>query len=436
LKQAVILAGGKGTRLSDRLGDLPKPLVDFCGKPLLWHQIEVLKKYGYTHILILVSHKADKIQEYIKSNNFWGVYIECVKEDKLKGTAGAVLSVYNRLKSTFLVVYGDTIFDVDLIRFEKFHGIIDKTDISLLLHPNSHPYDSDLVEIDDAGKILGFKSYPHPVGIDYKNIVNAALYLINRDCLISYTAPDIEFVDFAKDLFPRLLDKGFHLRGYLSPEYIKDCGTPDRLDKAIEDFKSGKISNSNIGLPQAAVFLDRDGTINQDVGHLSDVKDLILFDGVCEAIKKINDAGYKCIVITNQPVIARGDCSRIELQKIHNRLETILGKHGAFLDRIYYCPHHPDSGFANEVVEFKCQCECRKPSIAMINSAIEEFNIDISRSWFVGDTTVDLMTAKNAGIRSILVKTGAAGRDGKYNVLPDFEMADLNSAVDFILNAN
>jgi histidinol-phosphate phosphatase family protein len=436
LKQAVILAGGKGTRLSDRLAGLPKPLVDFCGKPLLGHQIDILKRYGYTHILILVNHKANKIEEYIKANNSWGVDIECINENEPKGTAGAVLSVFNRLKNTFLVVYGDTIFDVDLVRFEKFHSIVDQTDISLFLHPNSHPYDSDLVEINESGKVLGFKSYPHPKKVDYRNIVNAALYLINRECLTPDLTSEIVFADFAKDLFPQLLDKGFLLRGYLSPEYIKDCGTPERLDKAIEDYKSGKISNSNIRIPQAAVFLDRDGTINQDSGHLSDVKDLVLFHGVCEAIRKINDAGYKCIVVTNQPVIARGECSLSELQKIHNKLETILGQQGAFFDRIYYCPHHPDSGFKNEVVELKGPCECRKPSIAMINSAVEEFNIDLSRSWFIGDTTVDLMTAKNAGIRSILVKTGAAGRDGKYDVIPDVEMADLTSAVDFLLNAD
>ena len=147
---------------------------------------------------------------------------------------------------------------------------------------------------------------------------------------------------------------------YNSPEYIKDCGTPDRLDASIKDFKTGKISNFNLNKPQRVIFLDRDGTINEDVDHLNNIKNFNLLEGVTEAIRLINESNYRCIVITNQPVIARGECSHDELENIHNFMEKLLGNEKAFLDRIYFCPHHPDAGFIGEVPSLKIRCKCRK----------------------------------------------------------------------------
>ena len=431
MKQALILAGGKGTRLSSRLDGLPKPLIDFNGKPLIWYQIEHLIKYDYKKIIILVGYKADKIISYI-DNQQWKIDIECIVEDRPLGTGGAVLSIYDYLNETFLVMYGDTMLDINLFKFEEFHKTQKNNDLTLFVHPNDHPSDSDLVEVDD-NRVTDFHSYPHDTKKYYKNLVNAALYIINKSSLSSLKNKETNIYDFAKDIFPNLLQMGYKISAYNSPEYIKDCGTPDRLDKAINDYKSGKITKSNLSFTQQAIFLDRDGTINEHVGHLSKIEQLKLFEEAPKAIKLINNSDYRCILVTNQPVIARGECSFQDLQNIHNKVETILGSYGAYFDRIYFCPHHPDSGFKGEVKDLKIECDCRKPKTGMLDLAKKELNIDFSRSWFIGDTSVDIMTSFNCGTKSILLETVEKGQDKKFDVKPNMIKKNILDAVEYIL---
>ena len=184
---------------------------------------------------------------------------------------------------------------------------------------------------------------------------------------------------------------------------------------------------------QSAIFLDRDGTLNIEVGHLSNAEDLELIKGAEKAISLINKSNFKAIIVTNQPVVARGECTIDELNNIHNKLETLLGYQSSYIDRIYFCPHHPHSGFENEVKSLKGTCNCRKPNTGMLDRSKRELNIDFSTSWFIGDSTADIKTAENCGMRSILVKTGEAGKDGKYEINPDFVMKDVLSAVEYIL---
>jgi histidinol-phosphate phosphatase family protein len=121
------------------------------------------------------------------------------------------------------------------------------------------------------------------------------------------------------------------------------------------------------------------------------------------------------------------------MQNIHNKLETLLGIEHAFLDRIYFCPHHPDSGFPGERPELKIRCGCRKPGIGMIEKAVAALHIDLGQSWLIGDTTTDVQTAKNAGLRSILVGTGAGGKDAKHGAWPDHTAGDLLHAVQLLI---
>ena len=138
-------------------------------------------------------------------------------------------------------------------------------------------------------------------------------------------------------------------------------------------------------------------------------------------------------MVTNQPVIARGECSFQDLQNIHNKVETILGSYGAYFDRIYFCPHHPDSGFKGEVKDLKIECDCRKPKTGMLDLAKKELNIDFSRSWFIGDTSVDIMTSFNCGTKSILLETGEIGQDKKFDVKPNMIKKNILDAVEYIL---
>ncbi|MCC5870750.1 MAG: HAD family hydrolase, partial [Gammaproteobacteria bacterium] len=234
-------------------------------------------------------------------------------------------------------------------------------------------------------------------------------------------------------LFPAMLDAGLELRGYNSPEYLKDCGTPERLDKVTADLESGRIARSSLSHVQPIVFLDRDGTINREVDHLRHPDQLELLAGAAEAIRRLNRSEYRCCLITNQPVIARGEASFADLRDIHARLDALLGQAGAYLDRVYVCPHHPDSGFEGERPELKIACDCRKPATGMIERAAVDFNMDRSRSWVVGDRSADIETARRAGLRSIVVQTGYGGTDGKYPAVPDHVAPDLASAVALIL---
>ncbi|WP_128346558.1 HAD-IIIA family hydrolase [Mesorhizobium sp. M4B.F.Ca.ET.013.02.1.1] len=433
--QAVVLAGGLGTRLRGRIGDLPKSLANIGGTPLLEHQILLAKQHGIERILILVNHAAEQIVEFCTQRGNWGIDVRCVDDGAPRGTAGAVLSVLHLLDDDFLTIYGDTMLDVDLTRFKCFHEKHKAAAATVFTHPNDHPQDSDLIETSEDGVVAAFHPYPHDPGCFYPNKVSAALYYLRRQALYPWRAAATP-LDFGKDLFPEMLRAGAEIRSYSSPEYIKDAGTPARLDKACADLASGRIARASLASPQKAVFLDRDGCINVDYGHIDRPERFELIEGAAAAIACFNQAEYRAIVVTNQPVVARGGCSVRDLRMIHNKMETELGRHGAFVDAIYYCPHHPDRGFAGEVEALKVHCECRKPATGLVDQAVEAFNIDRRQSWVIGDSSADVALAKRSGIRSILVETGAGGLDSKYHVMPDYTVPDLFEAAKFILTVH
>ena len=223
--------------------------------------------------------------------------------------------------------------------------------------------------------------------------------------------------DLDRDILKPLIAQR-ELSVYDSPEYIKDMGTPDRYYSVIEDIHSGKVAAKNLSRKQKAIFLDRDGTLNKYVGFLTDINDFELLDGVAEAIKQINESGYLAIVASNQPVIARGEVTLEELQEIHNKMETLLGQKGAYLDAIFYCPHHPHRGYEGERPEYKIECECRKPKPGMLLAAAEKYNIDLAASWMIGDSDNDIEAGLAAGCKVIKINTNSS---------------ELNSAVKKIL---
>jgi histidinol-phosphate phosphatase family protein len=435
-RQAIILAGGAGSRLRERLGDLPKPMVPIAGKPLLEHQVELAKGHGFTDFIFFVHHRADIIESHFGNGSRWGISIRYVVEQKPLGTAGAVLAGFEQLAERFLVLYGDTMANVDLGRLWSAHEH-GGAEATLLLHPNDHPLDSDLVEMTPNGRIVAFHNRPHAPGVWRQNLVNAALYVLEKQALAPFHAtrnpqqapPNL---DFGKDIFPAMLARGASLLGYNSPEYIKDAGTPERYDRVCAEFANGTIGRSSLAAPQRAVFLDRDGTLIPDKVCLRSADGLEVLPGVADAIRELNHHAWRTVVVTNQPVIAKGWCDEAEMQRMHNKLETLLGMEHAFLDRIYYCPHHPEAGFEGERKELKIHCECRKPGIGMIQKAVADLNIDLAQSWLIGDTTTDLQTAKNAGLRSILVRTGSGGKDGKHAAPPDFIAENLAEAVQML----
>jgi histidinol-phosphate phosphatase family protein len=429
-----ILAGGMGTRLRERSGDLPKPMVPVLGKPVLQHQIELCRKHGFSNIALLVQHRHEKISEFFGDGSAHGVSLTYVIESEPRGTSGAVRDALPILSDRFFVLYGDTFMDVDLRQMWSAHADSGAVG-TLLLHPNDHPQDSDLVDIDSHGTVRAILPYPHPPGREVRNLVNAALYVLEHEGLENVT-PIEGKADIAKHMFPLMLEFGWHLHGYITPEYIKDMGTPERLDKVERDFIAGlpeKLSSRQL---RDAVFLDRDGTLIREVNHLTSPDQVELLPGVAGAVRQLNRNGTLAVVVTNQPVVARGEITIDGLAQVHARLESQLGVDGAFIDGLYFCPHHPDRGFSGEIPELKGPCLCRKPEPGLIDEACRDLSIDRRNSWIIGDTTADIEAGRRAGTRTILLRTGYAGTDAKYTIRPDYVCSDMPDAVQWILKGH
>ncbi len=421
--QLVILAGGKGTRLG--LTDIPKPMVEMAGKPLLERQIELAKEYGVDEVFILSGHLSHVIQNYFEDGHKWGIKIHHVVEDHPLGTAGALKLLEGRLQDRFLVFYGDVVMDFDIKAFIEFDRQ-QPAMASLLVHPNNHPYDSDLIEVDNQKNVVRFLSKPHPEGLVYRNLVNAAVYILSPE-ILNFIEPDV-FSDFGKDIFPKVLAAQKIIRAYDTPEYVKDMGTKDRFAAICQDLADGKVARLNKKNKRPAIFLDRDGVLNSDMDVRPSVDDFSLLPGVPQAVSTINNSDFLSIVVTNQPMIAKGFVSIGQVENIHKKMETLLGYERAFLDGIYFCPHHPEKGFEGEVPELKIECECRKPKTGMFLQAQKDFNIDLEKSWMIGDRESDMLAGKNVGCRTILV-----GSTISHSPNADYQCKDLSQAVHLIM---
>lgn len=426
--KTVIMAGGKGTRISSLASDIPKPMIKIEGKPVLEREIVCLRNQGFTDLIITVSHLADHIINYFSDGSSFGVTIEYFIEEDPLGNAGALFKLRDELDEDFLLLNADSIFDIDFNRFVEYHrakgGLV-----TLFTHPNSHPYDSGVLIADEDNAVDTWLTKEDVRPQWYRNRVNAGLHVINPKVLdmCGVVADDVGReingkiikIDLDRQILKPLCGTG-KMYCYDSPEYVKDMGTPDRYEAVCADYREGRVKTKNLKNKQKAVFLDRDGTINKYVGFLRDINEFELIHGVAEAIKAINESGYLAIVVTNQPVIARGEVTYDQLQEIHNKMETLLGMQGGYLDAIYYCPHHPHKGYEGEIEALKISCECRKPKPGMLLKAAKDYNIDLSRSWMVGDGKNDIKAGKAAGCKTALIGIADYGQDVTVGSLEEF----------------
>ncbi|MCL2153221.1 MAG: sugar phosphate nucleotidyltransferase, partial [Oscillospiraceae bacterium] len=351
--RAAILAGGTGTRIGTLYPDIPKPMIPVIGKPVLQWQIESLTAQGINDITLIVGYKADVIQSHFRNGEAFCARINYIVEAEPLGTAGALVLLP---KEDTLILFGDIYCEVDFVRFESFHKQ-KHADVTLFVHPNSHPHDSDIVVTDTDSRVTAWKSKKDNNRGELRNLANAGLYIFSGNSLPIGTAVK---KDLEHDLIIPALPSS-KVYAYRSTEYVKDMGTPERLEAVENDIDSGMAVERNLRNKQRAVFLDRDGTINKYCGLIVSPDQLELISGAAEAIRLLNKSLFLAICVTNQPVIARAMATFPELDAIHARLDTLLGQEGAYLDDLFFCPHHPDKGYPEEIPEYKIICECRKP---------------------------------------------------------------------------
>lgn len=415
--KAVILAGGLGTRLGKITQKIPKPLIKIAGKPVLEHQINLLSQSGMKEIWILIGYKGEVIRNYFGDGRKWNLKIHYSQEEKSLGTAGAVRQIVPKLNHDFLVLYGDVMANFDIKRFIRFHHQHGKNSLgTIIVHPNDHPMESDLVELK-GNQISNFHPKPHPLGTWYHNLVNAGVYILSPK--IFPFIPEGSESDFGKNIFPQLVNNKHQLTAYKSWEYFQDMGKPDGLRSVREDYRTGVYHQLNYQQKQKVIFLDRDCIINQEVNELSNIEQFKIYPFAHLAIKKINHSKFHTIIIGNQSRLGKGRLTASQLDEIHRKLETIFGESGAKVEGTYYYPN-------------------LKPKIGIIKKAVKDFNLDLKQSYLIGDSLkFDYQLAKKAKIKFVGVKTGYSCKDysgyDKLNSNTLLFKKDLTEAVSHIL---
>ena len=397
VSQAVILAGGKATRLSSVNGDSPKILTEINGISILEDQIKQLVGAKVTNILLLLGHGAEEIiakAQLLESS--LEIKINTLEEALPLGTGGAVINAFQLgyLEPFFILIHGDIVFRTEIAKFIEFFEN-NESQGSIVVHPSSHIFDSDLVELSENQIVRKIHTKPRTFQPLIRNLGNAGIYIFSRELFV---LGELLNSDLDRNLLPRFISSGVKILGYRNVGYIRDMGTVERLNEVKSQL--AKIESRQ---KRSAVFLDRDGTLNVHKGHIQDFNEITLYQDAIDLIKRCNQDRILVLIVTNQPVIARGDATYNDLSNIHAKIDILLGEHGAYIDDYLVCPHYPESGFPGEVESLKIQCECRKPKTALVDEAVQRYNIDLDRSMFIGDTWRDFETGLNVGIESLLI---------------------------------
>lgn len=415
----IILAGGKGSRISKDYPDIPKAMVPILGKPVLEYEIEMLRSYGINEIMIITGHLHSAIENYFKDGSEYGVKITYYRESFPLGTAGALFNV--EIKEDFLLCAGDLLFNFSLNKMIEFHKSNNAL-ATVFSHPSSHPFDSTLIKSDEDGKIIDFFRINKSID-SFNNNCSAGIYMISPKLLeLRRNKLQGKKCDIDEDILQESVDTD-RIFSYKSTEFVCDIGTPERKCKAEKHLLIFGLMPKHVQNGNKAIFLDRDGTLNTYKGYITDKMQIELTDKAAQAINIFHSLGYLVILVTNQPVVARGDCSIEVLKEINGRVEYLLGKDNSYLDDIFFCPHHPHKGFANENKEFKIDCSCRKPKPGMILKATEKYDINLSESYMVGDTISDVNCAKNAGCTPVLIGSNTESTEDVLNVKSLYDFA-------------
>ena len=387
LLKAVILCGGLGTRLSPVLKDRPKTLAPVSGRPFLAYLLDQLADAGIEDVILATGHFGDQVRDTFQ-DYYRGIRLSYSQETEPLGTGGALRAAAEGLEHA-LVMNGDSWCAANLREFVRTHfdsGALNSIVVTAM--EDCRRYGA--VEVDSGGSVVAFQekrpSDDHPL----PGFINAGIYLLSRSLIESI--PSGRFVSLEREIFPVWLDG--RLCGWKCQGRFIDIGTPESLASADAFF-----ARPGTGI----LFLDRDGTINVERHHLAKVDGMELLPGAAEGIRILKQLGWPIVVVSNQTVVARGDCSIQTLRAINQRMLDLLAAEGAAIDGIYYCPHMPDDG-----------CACRKPKTALLENAGRVFGADLAGSFLVGDKCSDIQAGIDIGATTFLVRTGH-GRNTEEN---------------------
>ena len=426
--QAVIICGGKGSRLKSLIGNKPKALVKFNNKENLKIQIESLKRNGIKSFLFLVNNFEFEIREFLKKNYEDRFII--IKDEDYFGTGGCLYGAKKYLQKKFVIVYSDLFLKFNFKNFVK-ESLLSKCCFSCVVHANNHPFDSDTVDLDKNYKIK--KIYKKNTNNFKINNAISGVYFAKKNFLNYFYFKKKKNYDLVNDVLPFIIKKNHNVYGYKTIEYIKDFGTPGRIKDINNDIKKNKIKNLDFSFKSKAIFLDRDGVINQENKKVKNIKNFKIFPNTNKVIKKINNNKIPCFIISNQSGLAKKEFSLIDLFKVISKLDNYLSQKKAYIDDFLICPHYDKLKYKNTNISFFSKY--RKPNPGMITYLATKYRINLKRSFFIGDTDIDVLTGKKAGLKTILVE-GPKIKDYKMNIKPTFKVKSLKSAVNLILRKN
>ncbi|TDU71418.1 D-glycero-D-manno-heptose 1,7-bisphosphate phosphatase [Prosthecobacter fusiformis] len=370
--QAVVLAGGLGTRLGDKTRLLPKPMMDIGGRPFLDYLVRNLQRKGIREVILATGHLSEPIQLFFQDGADHELTIRYAVETTPQGTGGALRGCLPMLDERFFVLNGDTLFDVNLAAMMNTC-----TTNVMALRPVNDTSRYGRVVLDGE-RVVGL----HEKSTTGRGMINGGVLCLLREHVagIPEGRSSLE-----TDLLPDLASRGL-LAGFESDAFFIDIGVPDSL-------AAGELSIPRWERKPIA-FLDRDGVLNEDIGHLYKIEDFRWTEGARQAVKYLNEKGYYVILITNQAGIAKGKYTEEDFQILTRWMREELAKDGAHLDAVYHCPFHPDA----VVPVYRQVSQDRKPAPGMLLRAMSETPHDPSRSFFIGNQPTDCQAASSADI--------------------------------------
>jgi D-glycero-D-manno-heptose 1,7-bisphosphate phosphatase len=385
LKQAVILVGGLGTRLGERTRLVPKPLLEVAGRPFLDYILDELSRYPTIQdIVLLAGHQAGQVVDRYEGRRWRGASVSVISEPGPLGTGGALKHAAARLDRRFLLLNGDSFFDLnvlDLVAASANPPALVR--VALKRDHAGDRYGRVLLDRDFIKTFL-------PAGSQPSGPINSGVYCIDRDVLA--------FIDDApcsleQAVFPRLAEQG-QLRATLYDGFFIDIGVPADFARAQNELPDR--------VRRPAVFFDRDGVLNVDKAYVHRMEDFEWIAGAREAIKLCNDRGYLTFVVTNQAGVARGYYGIEAVEKLHGWMSRDLAGVGAHIDEFQYCPYHEEG----VVAEWRQPSDRRKPAPGMILDCLKGWPVRTESSLLVGDMPHDLKAAAAAGISGHLFEGG------------------------------